>query len=312
MKTNDPPAADGSPRPNGSSTLFTPMYTSSPAVAAAATTGDEWPAYAAGGGAAVVAIGLTFPINKAMFRQQVHGIAALEAVRQLRREGAFHLYRGVLSPLLMRLLSQSVMFGSYSTFSRAAAEHLGLRERRAKITGAVLAGASEAFFMPLERVQVLMQDSKFHSKFRNSAHAASALRVYGPAEYYRGLSAILLRNCPGNVIFFTSREKLKGSMPEEWTTGSYGGNLSDFVCGAFLGALISTCFFPVNVTKTHMQLQVGGDFLKFRDVFKKLLKERGARGMFRGVHINYTRSFLSWGIINVTYENLLNYFRTLE
>ena len=75
--------------------------------------------------------------------------------------------------------------------------------------------------------------------------------------------------------------------------------------GACLGAFISSAFYPINVTKTHMQLVVGGPFLRMRSVFKQLLKERGLKGMFRGVHINYTRSFLSWGIVNVTYERLL-------
>jgi len=45
-------------------------------------------------------------------------------------------------------------------------------------------------------------------------------------------------------------------------------------------------------------------------VFKSLLRERGVRGMFRGVHVNYTRSFMSWGIINMTYGYLLRLLRT--
>ncbi len=134
--------------------------------------------------------------------------------------------------------------------------------------------------------------------------------MHGVGEYYRGLTAILLRNCPGNAIFFYSREKIKESLPAKWRDSPHLANLSDFLSGAVLGALISTLFYPVNVTKTHMQLVVGGDFLRFRRVFLELLRERGVRGMFRGVHINYTRSFIQWGIINVTYENLLAFLKS--
>ena len=81
---------------------------------------------------------------------------------------------------------------------------------------------------------------------------------------------------------------------------------ADFVSGACLGAFISTVFYPVNTTKTHMQKTLGGDFQSFRRVFRHLLKERGAWGMFRGVHVNYTRSFMSWGIINMSYSWLLD------
>jgi hypothetical protein len=35
------------------------------------------------------------------------------------------------------------------------------------------------------------------------------------------------------------------------------------------------------------------------------LAERGIGGMFKGVHINYTRSFLSWGLITVTNERIV-------
>ena len=80
---------------------------------------------------------------------------------------------------------------------------------------------------------------------------------------------------------------------------------ADFVSGACLGAFISTVFYPVNTTKTHMQKTLGGEFQSFRSVFRHLLKERGAWGMFRGVHVNYTRSFMSWGIINMSYSLLL-------
>ena len=121
------------------------------------------------------------------------------------------------------------------------------------------------------------------------------------------------------MIFFYARERVKEKLPtqlrEKYFVGSHikwGAYMTDFLCGAFTGAFISTLFYPVNVTKTHMQLKVGGNFLTFLNVFTKLLKDRGFRGMFHGVHMNYSRSFISWGIINTTYgivhEHLLKIF----
>ncbi len=66
---------------------------------------------------------------------------------------------------------------------------------------------------------------------------------------------------------------------------------------------------PINVVKAHMQLEVCEPYLKFGTVFSKLVAERGLRGMFKDVHLNYTRSFLSGGIINVAYENLIRVLR---
>ncbi len=273
--------------------------------------GGSWREYAAGGSASLLAIVITYPINKCMFRQQVHNIPPAEALRQLWREGAIHIYRGLLSPLLMRTLSQSVMFGTYAQYTwrlQQSPLHTFAGNRACKLVGAAAAGASEACLMPLERVQGLMQHQEHNARFRNTPHALWELRHYGLTEYYRGISAILVRNCLGNILFFSAREQLKESLPEQWTSaksGGYRSHVADFIGGACLGAFISTVFYPVNVTKTHMQLKIGGRFLRLRTVFMRLLTERGVKGMFRGVHVNYTRSFLSWGIINVAYENIL-------
>ena len=120
------------------------------------------------------------------------------------------------------------------------------------------------------------------------------------------LSAILLRNGPSNIIFFGCRDPLRSVLPESLEKF---GLVADFLSGACLGAFISTIFYPLNTTKTHMQASLGGEFRSFSSVFVSLVRERGVRGMFRGVHVNYTRSFMSWGIINMTYGYL---FRTLR
>lgn len=158
--------------------------------------------------------------------------------------------------------------------------------------------------MPFERVQVLLQETKYHDMFKNTPSAFYHLyKHHGFAEFYRGLSGVLLRNGPSNVIFFASREKVKTALPDKWRERSrLESYLADFLCGALTGAFISTLFYPVNVTKTHMQLVIGGSFSSFPTVFADLLAKRGLRGMFAGVHVNYTRSFLSWGIINFMYE----------
>ena len=119
----------------------------------------------------------------------------------------------------------------------------------------------------------------------------------------------MLRNGPSNIIFFGGRDHLRSSLPKALDES---GLLADFVSGACLGAFISTVFYPINTTKTHMQKTVGGKFESFTSVFGSLVRERGVKGMFRGVHVNYTRSFISWGIINMTYSYVLRILRTDE
>jgi len=261
-----------------------------------------------GWGAAFVNISITFPLNKIMFRQMLHGVSMWSALGQLRGEGLFFLYRGILPPLFQKTVSVSLMFGTYQQYSR----QLGtlcprLSPSAVTVSAAVLAGATEALLTPFERIQVLLQDRHYHARYANTWHAARELRVHGMAEYYRGMVPILLRNGASNALFFTLRERLKRAAPPAAAGGSLASAaVWDFGCGALIGALISTVMYPLNVVKTHMQSRVGGPYVGVWVTLLQVYRERGhsVRAIFRGVHVNYTRSLLSWGIINSTYELL--------
>ena len=82
----------------------------------------EWREYAAGWGSGIVNIALTFPVNKTMFRQQLHGISAWDAASQLRAEGFLSLYRGILPPLLQKSATTALMFGSFQQYKRVFIE----------------------------------------------------------------------------------------------------------------------------------------------------------------------------------------------
>ena len=264
--------------------------------------------YLCGWGAAVINITATFPVNKVMFRQQLHGISVKSAIRQLHKEGLLNLYRGLMPPLMQKSSCMAIMFGSYQEYRYLLREHAphmpGLAN---KLSAAMLAGTTEAILVPFERIQTLLQDKRYHGQFNNTIHSFRALRSYGVREYYRGLSAILLRNGPSNCLFFVFRGKIKELFPQT-DIPSYI-IMQDFVSGALLGSCISTLFFPINVAKTRMQSQLGGEFVSARQAFSAVYNERNRSWakIFRGAQVNFTRSLLSWGIINASYELLLRH-----
>ncbi|XP_037071816.1 solute carrier family 25 member 51-like [Pollicipes pollicipes] len=223
-----------------------------------------------------------------MFRQMLHGVSMWSALGQLRSEGLLFLYRGILPPLFQKTISVSVMFGMYDQYQRQLEGRLPRLGRPLVDMGAaVLAGATEALLTPFERIQILMQDRHYHSRYANTWHAARELRVHGLAEYYRGMVPILLRNGASNVLFFGLRERLKAAAPHG------GGRASaaawDFTCGALIGAFISTVMYPLNVIKTHMQSGVGGPYRGIVETLGEVYRARGrsVRALFRGVHVNY-------------------------
>ncbi|XP_058506608.1 solute carrier family 25 member 51b [Solea solea] len=265
--------------------------------------------YVCGSIAAFTNILVTFPIQKVLFRQQLHGVLATEAVRQLQRDGLRNLYRGLLPPLLQKSTTVAIMFGLYEDFSRVLSNRsdgTGVPMLVTRSFAAALAGTAEAILTPFERVQTLLQDHRHHGRFNNTAHTfRTLLTEYGFRECYRGLVPILLRNGPSNMLFFGLRGPIKEQLPK---ANSWTGNLvNDFVCGGVLGAGLGIMFYPLNVVKSRAQSQVGGAFQPCTKVLLTVWRERGGSvtKLFRGAHLNYHRSLLSWGIINATYELLL-------
>ncbi|XP_036373019.1 solute carrier family 25 member 51 [Megalops cyprinoides] len=262
--------------------------------------------YVCGSCAAFTNIVVTFPIQKVLFRQQLFGVRMGEAVQQLQRDGLRNLYRGLLPPLLQKTTTVALMFGLYEDFSRLLSRHAGGPELLTRSVAAVLAGTAEAAFTPFERVQTLLQDQRHHGRFHNTFHTfGTLLREHGVRECYRGLAPILLRNGPSNALFFGLRGPLKQRLPEAQTPAAHLVN--DFICGGVLGAVLGIMFYPLNVVKSRMQSEVGGPFPSSRAVLLTVWRERGGKvtHLFRGAHLNYHRSLLSWGIINATYELLL-------
>ncbi|ODM87339.1 Solute carrier family 25 member 51 [Orchesella cincta] len=63
----------------------------------------------------LISITATYPLHKIMFRQMRDGLPLTVAVDQVRKRGLLYALRGVLSPLGMRAVSLSLMFGSYGS-----------------------------------------------------------------------------------------------------------------------------------------------------------------------------------------------------
>ncbi|OQR74146.1 mitochondrial carrier triple repeat protein 1-like [Tropilaelaps mercedesae] len=271
--------------------------------------------FLAGAIAAVVNISITFPINKIMFRQMVHGVRTPTAVSQLKSEGLTTLYKGYLPPLIQKTISTSIMFGTYAYYQRHLSIHFPqLETTHQKMIAALVAGTIEAVLCPFERAQCLLQDVEHGQRFKNTAQVFSAMQAYGVREYYRGLSAILLRNGPSTVAFFGLRDIVRGALPVEPPSekGLKGLQpeqmLADFVSGALVGAFVSTLFYPINVVKTRMQVEYGSPYLSLSAAFKLAYeaRDRSLRKLYYGVHLNYSRALLSWGITNATYEFFKN------
>jgi hypothetical protein len=292
-----------------------------------------WVDFLCGWSAGCIETCVLYPQSKLIFRQQLHGVAVKDAIKQMKKEGLGLLYRGLLPPLIMRTTSRSVMFGMYDTYKYLLGcpkDFRGIALTPRHSLAAFLAGATEALLCPLERIQVLLQTSKYHSQFKNTMGAFIVVSKYGPKEFYRGFSLMVLRNGGSNILWFALRDPVKEYLytsshdqllkyTKSDTVRTPMGDIkqkdilkvvSDFGAGGLLGASVSTIFFPVNVVKNRMQSTLGTEYQSPSTVFRIVWRERNRslKELYRGVHLNFTRSVMTWGITNMVYESLRSYF----
>uniref|UniRef100_A0A6G1SI51 Mitochondrial carrier triple repeat protein 1 n=1 Tax=Aceria tosichella TaxID=561515 RepID=A0A6G1SI51_9ACAR len=341
--------------------------------------------FVAGWTAAFINTTALFPINKLIFRQMASGHGAQKAADQMKEEGLRYLYRGILPPLIQKMVSVSIMFGSFGHYKKWADNKFTNAPPITNLAlAACLTGATEAVLTPLERVQMLLQDRRYHKDYKNTVDALIKLRQFGSAEYYRGLTCVLVRNGPSNILFFGLRDEIKKLMPNfrtndktnglATTTASSsrlgsssstslaaisdtnlgskqdstiidnyyssqhqsqpGGHfnslksghnhlalrskdsmLHDFLSGAILGMFISTLFYPLSVVRTRMQTRAPGtEFLSIVKAFNAVYSERDRKftRLFHGCLINVMRQFISWGIINCSYEWVLDQLHNIK
>ncbi|GLV39017.1 uncharacterized protein CBL_06068 [Carabus blaptoides fortunei] len=252
----------------------------------------------------IVNISVTYPLNKVIIRQMIHGVRVHKAILQLHNEGLYYLYRGILPPLCQKTLSMSIMFGMYGECHKTLSTY-AINPYIVKAMSGMIAGTMEAILMPFERIQTLLSVTQYHGELRNMSHAFKELRHYGLGEYYRGLLPILLRNGPSNACFFIIRDEVQNYLPKQ-RNSAIERTLTQFATGAFIGVTLSTVFYPLNVVKFRMQQQLGGQYQSILSVFMLIYRERGSklRNIYKGVSTNSTRAFFSWGVINAAYENL--------
>lgn len=249
-------------------------------------------------------IAVTFPVSKLIFRQILEGVNVQTATKQLIKEGPYFLYRGAAAPMIQKAISMSIMFGVYN-YAKTACKEYKYNQYLQQICASVISGTCEAFFMPFDRILILLVHAPYYGKFKNMHHSFKVVhREYGVREFYRGFSLMVIRNTSSNCGFFIARTEFHKYYDSQHSR--FGEGLTNFLTGGFLGAIIATVFYPLKVVKVVLQRKLGGPFTPLSEAFKYVyrLNNGGIKNFYKGVVINFYKSILSWGITVMTFEFL--------
>lgn len=104
---------------------------------------------------------------------------------------------------------------------------------------------------------------------------------------WRGMSMTIIRNVPGNGVYFMAFEWLKRVCDANQGFG-LSASTQQLLCGGLTGLMFHVPFYPTEVVRTRMMISnQGGAFQVAREIKQTL----GISGFYRGVGVVMLKSF---------------------
>lgn len=240
-------------------------------------------------------------------------------VKIARNEGLQSFWKG-LSPLLVMSVPLTVIYyTAYDTLKFT----LGFRPdatNLAAVAAPMVAGcisrtASVTVIAPLELMRTKLQSRKNYRYSELFPIIRNAVRQEGILSLWRGLAPMLLRDVPFSMIYWLGFEQFKVLL---LTRMDYSA-MVPFIAGSVSGAIAAATTTPLDVVKTHMQVELGeklamtgrtislgtGSVLQ---VMQKVVEQHGYKGLFAGFVPRCVKVAPACAIMITSYEMCKEYF----
>ncbi|KAG0207495.1 hypothetical protein BGX28_001272 [Mortierella sp. GBA30] len=286
-------------------------------------TSDTIKHLAAGGAAGAVSRTIVSPLERMKILFQVQGPEPANyqgVIPTLRKmwveEGLVGFMRGNGTNVIRIVPYSAVQFASYEQFKKLLMDpSKNDLDTPRRLTAGALAGlTSVAFTYPLDivRTRLSIQSAQVgHSKEAQAALPGiwkTIVLIYtkekGIIGLYRGLGPTLTGVAPYVALNFQAYEVLrKHFTPPGETSPTVTMKL---ICGALAGSFAQTVTYPLDVLRRRMQV-TGMDAVSYKysstwDGVKKIIRQEGVRGLYKGMVPNYLKVAPAISISFVVYE----------
>ncbi|KAG0280636.1 hypothetical protein BGZ95_009377 [Linnemannia exigua] len=277
----------------------------------------------AGGAAGAVSRTIVSPLERMKILFQVQGPEPANyqgVIPTLRKmwveEGFLGFMRGNGTNVIRIVPYSAVQFASYEQFKKLLMDPTkrDLDTPRRLTAGALAGLTSVAFTYPLDIVRTRLSIQSAQVANTKEAQAAlpgiwkTMVLIYtkegGVVGLYRGLGPTLTGVAPYVALNFQAYEVLRTHLtPPGEIAPSVGMKL---VCGAVAGSFAQTVTYPLDVLRRRMQV-TGMDAVSYKysstwDGVKKIIKQEGVRGLYKGMVPNYLKVAPAISISFVVYE----------
>ncbi|KAI8596543.1 mitochondrial carrier domain-containing protein, partial [Dissophora ornata] len=261
----------------------------------------------AGGVAGAVSRTIVSPLERMKILFQAKPANFQGVIPTLRKmwtdEGFLGFMRGNGTNVIRIVPYSAVQFASYEQFKKLLMEpgKNDLDTPRRLSAGALAGLTSVACTYPLDIVRTRLSIQSAQVANTKEAQAAlpgiwkTMVLIYtkegGVVGLYRGLGPTLMGVAPYVALNFQAYEVLRAYLtPPGETSPSVSRKL---LCGAAAGSFAQTVTYPLDVLRRRMQVtQMASVSYKYSstwDGVKKILKQEGVRGLYKGMVPNYLK-----------------------
>ncbi|CAL4065563.1 unnamed protein product, partial [Meganyctiphanes norvegica] len=238
-------------------------------------------------------------------------------VKISQREGIRTLWSGLPPTLVVALPNTVIYFTSYEQIRSALMKRFPSSVNSngspdpwmGGAAGGVARAWSVSIVSPVELIRTKLQSQNVSYK-ELSEVLSTQVKIEGISSLWRGWVPTVLRDIPFSVIYWYSYEGLKRMMNQQQPDLTFS-----MTAGALSGGLAGTMTLPLDVVKTHRQIEIGPDKASFRSsgstwrILQNIYQLQGTRGLFTGLVPRLAKVMPACAIMISTYEYAKYFWR---
>jgi len=260
-----------------------------------------------GGTAAIISRTATAPIELIRLQKQNNYLKQNSFSHVLKKEGIRHLWKGNYTNCIRLFPQYAINFMLYEKFQKKMKNNIENENIVHLLSGAASGIISIMAIYPLETARSHLALQTNYSKYSGLINVFQKRTL---RELYAGSKLTCMGYGPWNAINFASYNYYKN------TFKSYEDNspsLYKLLCGGFAGTTAITITYPTDLIRRRLQMQSFSlevpRYNGIIDCIQKIIKTEGFYGLYRGLSINYIKTFPTLAIQFYSLESLREIFK---
>jgi hypothetical protein len=259
-----------------------------------------------GGIAGITARSATSPLELFKLQRQNNYLKNNSIRHVIKNEGFRYLWKGNMTNCIRVFPQYSINFALFEQNKVIFNNYIPNKDLLNFTSGALSGVISMSFIYPLEtaRTHLSLQTNK--TKYKGLFDVLMKLKSH---QLYAGLKMSILGFGPWNAINFMSYYKYKEIFKEyENNTHMY-----KLLCGGFAGSTAISVTYPSDLIRKRLQMQSFSmevpRYTGILDCIRKIIKQEGFVGLYRGLPISYLKCFPTLAIQFWTYDTIQEYVK---